>query len=224
MMAIVDGAACESVSRRDRHIPRMVAKSGIPGGAGVRLPPVTLGAALADLARRPVHWLVRQWNWKAALLSTLARGSIFFSVNLTASWDSAVNAVVTELLYRALMAGTLASVSQTFRHVQPAWQGSLLVLVALPALSHGIEFTVHSLRGTERLHASIAVSILFTICSCVLSYWLHRRSTLIVGEGARPFREDLLHLPLTVFDLLVRQPFRPLLERAACRAGRRNQV
>ncbi len=79
-MVIVDGSVRESVVRRGRHVPRMAAGSGTHGVAEARLPPVTLGAALAELVRR--------WNWKTALLSTLVRGSIFFSVNLTASWDT----------------------------------------------------------------------------------------------------------------------------------------
>ena len=42
--------------------------------------------------------------------------------------------------------------------------------------------------------------------TAVLSYLLHRRDVLIVGDGARPFFDDLIRLPLELFDLLVRKP------------------
>ena len=180
--------------------------------------PITVGGVLSELVRHPVRRLVRQWNWKTALVSVVLRASIFFTVNLTSSWNSAVDAVVTECMFRAWMSGTLASLSQAFRRVQPAWRASLVMLLALPALAHGIEFTVHSLRGTDRLYASVAVSILFSMFSCVFSYWLHRRSVLIVGEGARPFVSDIVELPQAGYDLLVRRPLR-WVRLCGCRGG-----
>ncbi len=170
--------------------------------------PITVGGVLSEVVRHPVRRLVRLWNWKTAVVSVVVRASIFFTVNVTSSWNSAVDAVVTECMFRAWMSGTLASLSQAFRRVRPAWRASLVMLLALPALGHGIEFTVHSLRGTDRLYASVAVSILFSMFSCVFSYWLHRRSVLIVGEGARPFVSDIVELPHAVYDLLVRKPLR----------------
>ena len=170
--------------------------------------PTSLGGALSSLARHPLRWMVRYWNWKNAVLSAIARASIFFAVNLTASWDSALDALVTELFYRAPVVGTLASLSQAFRRVQPAWEAGLVIMFALPALAHGIEFTVHSLRGTEKLYESVAVSIVFSMFTAVVSYFLHRRDVLIVGHGARPFVDDLVQLPLELFDLLVRKPLR----------------
>ena len=152
--------------------------------------------------------MFRYWNWKNAVLSAVARTSIFFAVNLTASWDSASNAAVTELLYRAPMVGTLASLSQSFRRVEPAWAGSVVIMLALPAMGHGIEFTVHSLRGTEKLYESVLVSIAFSMVSAVVSYFLHRRDVLIVGHGQRPFLSDLVQVPLELFDMFGRKPFR----------------
>ena len=180
--------------------------------------PISLGGVLSELVRHPLRRLVLQWNWKTALVSLVLRGSIFFVVNLTSSWNSAVDAVVTECMFRAWMTGTLASISQAFRRVQPAWRASIVMLLVLPTLGHGIEFTVHSLRGTDRLYASVSVSILFSMFSGVFSYWLHRRGVLIVGEGARPFVSDIVELPYVGYDLLVRRPLRwcGLL---GCRAG-----
>lgn len=187
----------------------MDAKSPNPADSAQVLS-TTLGGAVADIFRHPVNRLIRNWNWKVALISAALRTTIFFTVNLTASWNSAVAAGVTELCYRAPMVGTLAALSQSFRRVQPAWVGSAVMMAVLPAIGHGIEFTVHWSRGTEKLSASVAVSVAFSVATTGLNYLLHRRDVLVVGHGATPFLADLLQVVPHLFDLLVRKPVRLL--------------
>lgn len=170
----------------------------------------TLGGAIADIVLHPVDRLVRNWNWKAALISACLRTTIFFTVNLTASWNSAVSAAVTELFYRAPMVGTLAAMSQSFRRVEPAWVASAVVMAVLPAMGHGIEFIVHWFRGTERLTESVAVSVAFSVATTGLNYLLHRRDVLVVGHGARPFLADIFQVAPQLFDMLLRKPVRML--------------
>ncbi|MDE0108782.1 MAG: hypothetical protein OXN96_13265 [Bryobacterales bacterium] len=177
---------------------------------GARPLATTLGGAIADIVRHPVHRLIRNWNWKAAVISACLRTTIFFTVNLTASWNSAVSAAVTELFYRAPMVGTLAAMSQSFRRVEPAWVASAVVMAVLPAMGHGIEFIVHWLRGTERLTESVAVSVAFSVATTGLNYLLHRRDVLVVGHGARPFRADIFQVAPQLFDMLLRKPMRLL--------------
>lgn len=170
--------------------------------------PSSLSEVIASIARHPLLRLVRYWNWKSAVLSALLRASIFFWVNLTAGWESAVSAAGTELVYRAPVVGTLASLSQSFRRVEPAWKATLAIMVALPALAHGIEFTVHSLTGTARLYESVAASVAFSMFTSVVSYFLHRRDILVVGDGARPLLVDIFHIPGELFDMFVLKPIR----------------
>ncbi len=44
---------------------------------------MTLKEALYSLATTPVDLLVRRWNWRAALFSSLIRGIVFLLANLT---------------------------------------------------------------------------------------------------------------------------------------------
>ncbi|MYB51329.1 MAG: hypothetical protein F4X77_03885 [Acidobacteriia bacterium] len=178
--------------------------------AGGRPLATTLGGAIADIFRHPVDRLVRNWNWKAAVISACLRTTIFFTVNLTASWNSAVSAAVTELFYRAPMVGTLAAMSQSFRRVEPAWVASAVVMAVLPAMGHGIEFVVHWVRGTDRLTESVAVSVAFSVATTGLNYLLHRRDVLVVGHGARPFLTDIFQVAPQLFDMLLRKPMRLL--------------
>lgn len=209
--------------RRASAVPKSPGRPALPmkiakrpsAGLGADSIPTSLNGALKALARHPVRWMVRCWNWKNAVVSAIARTAIFFAVNLTASWDSALDAAATELVYRAPMVGTLASLSQLFRRVQPAWAAGVVIMFALPAIGHGIEFAVHSLRGTEKLYESVLASIAFSMVSAVVSHFLHRRDVLIVGHGQRPFLDDLVQVPLQTYDMLLRRPFRVLIARRA---------
>ena len=61
----------------------------------------TVAAVLKDLVRRPGRHLVARWNWKAALLSGILRGALFFAASLRAGLDAAVAALAVEFAYRA---------------------------------------------------------------------------------------------------------------------------
>jgi hypothetical protein len=113
--------------------------------------------------------LLRQWNWKSALFSSLIRAAIFFVANLTAGWNAASGAMFAEFLYRAVFAGFYGSLTQAFRKAHPAWAANLTVIILLPLISHSIEFFVHLLRGTPNLKASIIISMCFTAVSTLFN-------------------------------------------------------
>jgi hypothetical protein len=66
---------------------------------------MTIHELMFGLITRPVDLVVRRWNWKAALFSSLTRGIIFLAANLTAGWRAAVGAMLAEWIYRALTSG-----------------------------------------------------------------------------------------------------------------------
>jgi hypothetical protein len=155
-----------------------------------------LGAAWADMARRPYEYLVRRWNWKAAVTSATIRGGIFFATNLGAGRDAALGAMVTEFGYRTLLSGSIGSVIQALRACEPAWAAALTASVVLPIISHLVEFTVHFLRGTPRIKTSIGVSVGFTVISALFNLYAMRRGVLVVGgQGSQTLIEDLAALP-----------------------------
>ena len=64
----------------------------------------SLAGVMLDVLRHPYQRLVRGWNWKSALLSSVVRGAIFFGVNLAAGWSAAGAAFLTEFVFRATTA------------------------------------------------------------------------------------------------------------------------
>ena len=172
---------------------------------------VTEPRTVADVLRalRSTPWLMlgRRWNYKSAVLSSLTRAAVFFCVNLTAGLDGAAGAAATEFVFRLATSGFYGALTQSFRHVEPRWQGQLAALLIVPAMGHSLEFLVHWLRGTPELAASLGASISFTALSTVFHLFAMQRGVLIVGEGQRTLLEDLRSLP-SVIAAFLRQAVR----------------
>lgn len=158
----------------------------------------TLDQVFWNLWRNPGELLVRRWNWKSALYSSLCRSSLFFAVNLSAGWNAALLAMGAEFAYRSVSAGFYGALTQSFRHVEPRWQGMVAAMVVLVGLSHSIEFGIHWMRGTPNLLGSIAASCCFTVISTAFNLHAMRRGVLVTGTGGHGLLTDLRLLP-TIF-------------------------
>jgi hypothetical protein len=153
--------------------------------------------------RNPRETLLLRWNWKASLFSSLCRGGLFFAVNAGAGLDAALSAMYTEFVYRSLTAGFYGAITQQFRKAEPRWLASILVGAGIPLVSHSIELTVHWLRGTPHLRASIGASVAFTIVSTVFNLHAMREGVLVVGEGGGSLLADLRSLPRVIFTFVI---------------------
>lgn len=175
---------------------------------------MTLRQALSSLATRPVELMVRRWNWKAAVFSSLIRGIIFLLANVTSGWRAAVGAMLAEWCYRALTSGFYGAMSQTFGEIEPEWHGAVAAMVLLPLSSHVLEFFVHYLRHTPHLKASIISSMSFTVISTLFNVYAMRRGTMVVGKNAASIGQDMRAMPrviggfLAVIPLWVMRSFR----------------
>jgi len=153
-----------------------------------------LASVLSDLGRHPVR-LLERWNWKSALVSALIRSAIFFSTNLSRGRSAAWAAFTTEIVLRLATSGFYGGLTQELGRVEPAWTAMVAAMVALPLLSHGLEFAVHAWRGTPALLVSISASAAFTVLSTAFNVFAMRRGALITGPGAEPLLLDLRRMP-----------------------------
>lgn len=136
------------------------------------------------------------WNWKAALFSSLYRGGMFFAVNLGAGMHAALGAMGAEFAYRSVTAGFYGGLTQAASRTGP--RRAALAAAGIVVLSHAIELTVHWLRGTPNLRASIAVSVVFTALSTLFNLHAMRRGVLVTGADSRSFLQDLRAMPRTL--------------------------
>lgn len=158
------------------------------------------------LAFDPWGLLIQRWNWKAAIFSSLFRGSIFFTVNLAAGWRAALGALLAEFLLRAATSGFYGALTQAFRRVEPAHTAALTVVILLPVATHSLEFLVHWARGTPKLALSIAVSACFTCVSTLFNLYAMRRGTLVTGHGGASLADDMRRMPGVVAGFLLAGP------------------
>jgi hypothetical protein len=163
---------------------------------------MTINQALLRLVSRPVELVVRRWNWKAALFSSLVRGFIFLFANLTAGWRAAVGAMLAEWIFRAATSGFYGAITQVLGEIEPEWHGALAATLVLPVVSHSLEFLLHWLRHTPHLKASIISSMCFTIVSTLFNFYAMRRGTMTVGHGAPSLAEDMRAMPRVIWGFI----------------------
>jgi hypothetical protein len=157
--------------------------------------PVTPFQVLFRLFTHPSEYLIRRWNWKAALFSSTMRACIFFFTNLTAGWRAASGAMLAEFLYRAVTTGFYGAITQAFREAKPPWLAMLVATIFLPVFSHSLELCVHLLRGTPKLFTSILASVIFTVLSTLFMLYAMRRGSFVVGSDARSLDHDIRQIP-----------------------------
>jgi hypothetical protein len=162
----------------------------------------TIADAWAQLLAHPWQHVIAHWNWKAAVLSGLIRGSIFFMANLPAGWPAALLALAVDLSFRLPLVGLYAALVQVFVNVEPVWAATAVVMVGVPCLSHTIEFTAHCLAGTPALKASVAASIALSVVSSGFELFAMRRGVFIVGPAAASLSHDLRRLPRVVGEFV----------------------
>jgi hypothetical protein len=104
--------------------------------------------------------------------------------------------MLAEFAYRGVTAGFYGGLTQAVSQSHP--RKTAAATGAIVVLSHIVEFTVHWLRGTPNLRASIAASACFTVLSTLFNLHAMRRGVLVTGSGGSSLSEDLRALPRTL--------------------------
>jgi len=160
------------------------------------------------LVRHPVEMLVWRWNWKAAMFSGIIRSMIYLFTHLKLGWRAALGAMSIEFTFRVIVSGASGSLVQAFHNAAPVWLATLCILIMLPAFSHMIEFTLHTLNGDANKRKAITISIAFSIISAVFNLFAMRRDALLVNDArAQSLGKDLAQMPKIVGEFM----FYPLI-------------
>ena len=111
------------------------------------------------LVRHPIEMLIWRWNWKAAVFSGVLRSMIYLFTHLKEGWRAALGAMSIEFFFRLIVSGASGSLVQSFHKATPVLLATLCVMIMLPAFSHLIEFTLHTLNGDVNKGKAIIISI-----------------------------------------------------------------
>jgi hypothetical protein len=158
--------------------------------------------------RHPVEMLVWRWNWKAAICSGIIRSMIYLFTHWKLGWRAALGAMSIEFFFRLIVSGASGSLVQAFHNAAPVWLATLCIMIMLPAFSHMIEFTLHTLNGDVNKRKAITISIAFSIISAVFNLFAMRRDALLVNDSrAQTLGQDLAKMPKIVGEFM----FYPLI-------------
>ncbi|MCS6874909.1 MAG: hypothetical protein N2Z23_07040 [Pyrinomonadaceae bacterium] len=167
----------------------------------------TISEALSNLIKNPSQ-IIRNWNYKGAILSGMLRAPIFFVTYVVGkeSIRVALGAAAIQFVFRFFYAGISGSLVQNFRRVEPPWKALAAILLIIPFFSHGLEFLFQSifahLTATHQ-HTDEAIirSICVTVISALFTLFVMRRGVMIVGEAeSKPLKTDISHLPRLIFE------------------------
>ena len=155
------------------------------------------------LVRHPVEMLVWRWNWKAAICSGIIRSMIYLFTHWKLGWRAALGAMSIEFFFRLVVSGASGSLVQAFHNAAPVWLATLCIMIMLPAFSHMIEFTLHTLNGDVNKGKAIVISISFSIVSAVFNLFAMRRDALLVNDArAQSLGQDLAQMPKIIVEFM----------------------
>lgn len=152
--------------------------------------------------------ILRNWNWKAAVLSAVGRAPIFLIATFSYGWRSVSLAVAVEFAYRAGSAGFFASCIQSIRWSSPGWRSVFQVTVLIPAVSLLLDYVLHRAVGTPNLKTGIVISFMVSALTSLFNWYSMRRGVLIVGSESRSLLCDLKSMPVVIVGFLLEPPVR----------------
>ena len=148
----------------------------------------TITEALNGVWQNPSQ-LLRQWNYKGAIMSGSLRAPIFLITYLVGreSIKLALGAALAQFIFRFVFAGVGGALIQAFRRVEPAWKALVAILLIVPVISHVFEYLVqaafaHFTETGDHTDVAILRSVCISVLSALFSLFIMRRDVLIVGE------------------------------------------
>jgi len=173
----------------------------------------TITEALLGVWHNPSQ-LIRQWNYKGAILSGGLRAPIFLITYLVGreSLKLALGAALAQFIFRFVFAGVGGALIQAFRRVEPAWKALVAILLIVPVISHFFEFLVqlgfaHFTQTADHTDEAILRSVCISVLSALFSLFIMRRNVMIVGEeDSKSIWRDLAHFPVLIFDFIMIVP------------------
>jgi hypothetical protein len=169
----------------------------------------TIHGAAFEILRHPFRTLVLNWNWKAAIISSVLRAPIFFAAYLATKqgFRMALGAMAVQFIFRAITGGTNGSIIQSFSKVEPAWHAVVTIPFILTIVMHLGEWVLQSsydsVAGTTGKTTAVLISVLASVVSGGFNLFAMRRGILLVkDESQQSFWRDIKQMPWIVFELV----------------------
>lgn len=138
--------------------------------------------------------LSRLWNWKSALHSGLYRAIPFFAAVQAGGGSGAAEGAALQFALFATLAGFIGALVERLRFFRPAWAAAFILLAAVPAGVHSLEWVIHETPAPGGRRAGIFVSWAQSAVSILTQWALMRRGLFLAGEEANSYLGDWMTL------------------------------
>lgn len=169
----------------------------------------TIRAATWEILRHPFRTLILNWNWKAAIISSVLRAPIFFGAYLAQKQGlkMAFAAMAVQFVFRAVTGGTNGAIIQSFSKIQPAWHAVVTIPIVLTIFMHIGEWLLQAVfdtyTGTTGKTTAVSISVFASVVSAGFNLLAMRRGLLLVkDESQQSFWRDIKQMPWIVFELV----------------------
>lgn len=167
---------------------------------------ITVGQALLQLARHPIHSFVINWNWKSALFSALLRASIFLIATIRRPLVDISVAVAVEIAFSTAVAGVYGSFTQAMRWARPEWLSRTIFVVVLPSILLLFDYIAHFYTGMRHMRLSLIMSAIFTGLASLFNLYIMRQGVMLVGGEGGPLHRDLRSMPRLIAGFVAHIP------------------
>src|SRR5215470_90760 len=157
-----------------------------------------LSVVLTEICRHPKRFLFDCWNWKAAALTVLYGAPVFLISTHRHGFRTMATAGIVESVFRIVITGINASITQAIEWAEPQWMVAILVLAAIPGVTMGMQAIAHRLASTPNLRAGLLASLTLSVLSSGFNWFSMRRGALLVGREASSFGTDLSRMPMLI--------------------------
>jgi len=150
--------------------------------------------------RSKLNWLALCWNWKCALMSAVARSTVYAIAMARGGLRQGVAVIGIEMLYVTATAGLYAGLQQSALGLRQRRLGDLAIVLGVPGLSQGVDWLLHRAVGAPMPQRALLSVCIFTLVSALFHRHVMRQGTFLTGCQGGTMAEDFRRIPLLVFS------------------------
>lgn len=136
-------------------------------------------------------------------MSATARSFVYLAAMARSGWQAAGSIVLVEMAYVTVTAGIYAGMQQKALGIRSRTLGNLIVVVGVPGLSQGLDWTAHRLSGAAVTSKATLGVCVFAAISALFHLHVMRNGAFLTGEG-RSLLDDFKRMPRLVLGFVVK--------------------
>ena len=154
-------------------------------------------------ARKILAHTLSCWNWKCALLSSIARSIVYLAALTHTGHPGSLSIVLVEIAYVTLTAGLYAGLQQKALGLRNRLLGNLIVALGVPGMAQLLDWLMHRVAGAAVPNRTILAVCVFTLVSALFHLYVMRRGAFLTNHHGRSLSEDFRRMPRLIAGFVI---------------------